>query len=147
MAARASRTAPKKDNKHDAKADADLANAMLESMKDIAARKVAFNNKIKARWDREVASRAKELRMTMGAVKDFFEDHAIETGTDDDAVKKAQARRSQNLDTYHRLYRATHDGQQLSFLDLQEQAEKARIEAEEEAGTAESEEDGTGEED
>lgn len=143
MAKRGARAGPRRtgDNSLTAKEESALIKAMMDAMKDHKLRTEAFRAKMKKRWESEVVAIAKELNMAMADVRAEFEDFEIETGTDERAVQIATNKRARRLDTARRIYAALHDGEQLDFLKIQEQAETARKEAEAEASSGEVEED------
>lgn len=129
------------DNALSMKEESAIQKKMLENMRLWHIKKNAFAAKMKLAWEKDVVGFAKTLGMTMADIKAFFEDHQIETGEDEDAVNKAANKRARRLNTYNRLYAATHDGAQLDWVDIQKQDDIARKEAEEEANKATEEED------
>lgn len=139
MAARGTRNKPKArkggegDNSLPAGEEAALIKRMLDNIKTHKLKKAAFATKMKKNWDTDIVAIAKTLNMAMGDVMAEYEDHAIETGDDKDAVEKAERKRARRLDTTRRIHAATHDGEQLDFLVMQKKAEEAIKQAEAEA--------------
>lgn len=145
MAARGSRAGPNRKGRgagdNSDKADDAIIKKAAESFKDIKTRRAAFNAKMTRRHEKEVSSPLKGIGIKMKHAVAVLENFIIETGTDDDAVKNATNDRALALDTQRRIHAALHDGEQLDFLKLQEQADKARTEAEAEAGEVDEEDD------
>lgn len=141
MAARGSRSGPNRKGDNSNKNDPDIIKKAAEAYKDINARRAAFNAKMSLRREKEVTGPMKGLGIKMKHAEFYFDNHALETSDESDAVEKAQADRALMLDAGRRIHAALHDGEQLDFLKLQLQADKARSEAEAEAGKAEEEDD------
>lgn len=141
MAARGSRAGPNRRGAAKAgdnfdKSDDAIIKKAAESRKDIAARRTAFNAKMKLRHEKEVSGPLKGIGIKMKHADFFLDNYALETSGDEDAVNKAQGDRALMLDTGRRIHAALHDGEQLDWEKLQKQADQARREAEEEAGEA-----------
>lgn len=144
MAARGSRKGPAAGH-NDKQLSPEQENTLIKEMLDNITlhkkKQSAFKERMKLAWEQNVVSTAKKLRMPMSAVMAFFEDHAIETGTDENAVKKAEQKRARHLHTQNRLFAATHDGSQLDLVKLADIAKQADEEAEAAANMAEESED------
>lgn len=142
MAARGSKAGPNRKGHNSEKSDDSIIKKAAESFKDIRARRAAFNAKMSLRHEKEVSGPMKAIGIKMKHAEFYFDNHVLETGTDEDAVQKATNDRALMLVAGKRIHAALHDGEQLDWDKLQKQADKAVAEAEEEAGSATEKVDG-----
>lgn len=137
MAPRAGKSTPKggrgKNDTMTPEAEAKIIREVFDYIRTHKKKQSSFKEKMKLNWDQHVVSQLKLLGMAQGDVMEDYAEHQIETGKDENAVARSEARRARRLNTSRRVYAALHDGAQLDFIKLQEADEKARMEAEEEA--------------
>lgn len=144
MAARGSKAGPNTRGQGDnsQNSDDEIIRRAAAAHKEMQLKRAAFNAKMKERHEKEVSAPLKGIGIKMKHASRVLDNYMIETGIGDDAVAKATADRVLALDTERRMFAALHDGEQLDFLKVAEQADKVRREAEAEVGTATEEVDG-----
>lgn len=145
MAARGSRAGPNKKGRgtgdNSDKAEDAIIKKAADSFKEMKLKRAAFNAKMKERHEKEVSGPLKGIGIKMKYAEAVFDNFIMETSEEDDAVNKAANDRALALDTQRRIHAALHDGEQLDFLKIQSQADKARAEAEAEAMEVKEEDD------